>query len=57
MSPKSVRLMTAAALATSVFGASACVPLKGHQGYVIDSDLVNSVYQVMPLVGYNSLLT
>lgn len=41
MSPKSVRLMTAAALATSVFGASACVPLKGHQGYVIDSDLVN----------------
>lgn len=43
MSPKSVRLITAAALATSVFGASACVPLKGHQGYVIDSDLVNSV--------------
>lgn len=43
MSPKSVRLMTAAALATSVFGGSACVPLKAHQGYVIDSDLVNSV--------------
>jgi outer membrane protein assembly factor BamE (lipoprotein component of BamABCDE complex) len=43
MSPKSVRLMTAAALAASMFGASACVPLKAHQGYVIDSDLVNSV--------------
>lgn len=43
MSLKSVRLMTAAALAASVFGASACVPLKSHQGYVIDADLVNSV--------------
>jgi outer membrane protein assembly factor BamE (lipoprotein component of BamABCDE complex) len=43
MSLKSVRLMTAAALAACVFGASACVPLKSHQGYVIDADLVNSV--------------
>jgi outer membrane protein assembly factor BamE (lipoprotein component of BamABCDE complex) len=43
MSLKSVRLMTAVALATCVIGASACVPLKSHQGYVIDADLVNSV--------------
>jgi outer membrane protein assembly factor BamE (lipoprotein component of BamABCDE complex) len=43
MSPKSVRLMTAVALGVSLVGASACVPLKSHQGYVIDADLVNSV--------------
>ena len=43
MSPKSVRLMTAVVLAASVMGASACVPLKSHQGYVVDADLVNSV--------------
>lgn len=44
MSLKSVRQLTAAALlASCVIGASACVPLKSHQGYVIDADLVNSV--------------
>lgn len=44
MRPTSVRQLTAAALlATVVFGAGACVPLKSHQGYVIDTDLVNSV--------------
>jgi|UniRef100_UPI0035CC0215 outer membrane protein assembly factor BamE (lipoprotein component of BamABCDE complex) len=43
MSLKSVRLMTAVALAAALVGASACVPLKSHQGYVIDADLVNSV--------------
>jgi outer membrane protein assembly factor BamE (lipoprotein component of BamABCDE complex) len=44
MSLESVRQLTAAALlAACVFGASACVPLKSHQGYVIDADLVNSV--------------
>ena len=41
---KSVRQMTAVALlATVALGAGACVPLRSHQGYVIDPDLVNSV--------------
>lgn len=44
MSLKSVRQLTAAVLAATVIvGGSACVPLKSHQGYVIDPDLVNSV--------------
>lgn len=44
MSLKTVRQLTAAVLAaTIVVGGSACVPLKSHQGYVIDPDLVNSV--------------
>ena len=44
MSLKSVRQLTAAVLAaTIIVGGSACVPLKSHQGYVIDPDLVNSV--------------
>lgn len=39
-----VRRLSALALAAAiVFGASACVPLRSHQGYVIDADLVNSV--------------
>ena len=41
---KSVRQMTAVALLAMVgLGVSACVPLRSHQGYVIDPDLVNSV--------------
>lgn len=44
---KSVRPMTAvvpaAALAAVLLGAGACVPLRSHQGYVVDADLVNSV--------------
>lgn len=44
MSLKSVRQMTAAALLAAIaLGGSGCVPLKSHQGYVIDADLVNSV--------------
>ena len=44
MSPKSVRQLAAAVLlGTCVIGSSACVPLKTHQGYIIDPDLVNSV--------------
>ena len=40
----SVRQMTAPVLlAACVAGTSACVPLKSHQGYVVDADLVNSV--------------
>lgn len=39
-----VRRAVALALASAVlFGAGACVPLRSHQGYVIDADLVNSV--------------
>lgn len=37
----SVRLAVAAL--STVFLASACAPLRSHQGYVIDTDLVNSV--------------
>lgn len=41
---KSVRQLTAPVLlGACALGASACVPLKSHQGYVIDADLVNSV--------------
>lgn len=41
---KSVRQMTAVALLAAVgLSASACVPLRSHQGYIVDPDLVNSV--------------
>lgn len=41
---KSVRQSTAVALlAVVAIGASACAPLRSHQGYVVDPDLVNSV--------------
>lgn len=33
----------AALLIVAALGASACAPLKGHQGYVVDVDLINSV--------------
>ncbi|MDO7841349.1 outer membrane protein assembly factor BamE [Sphingomonas immobilis] len=39
----SARLLTSVALAAAVLPAGACVPLKSHQGYVIDNDLVASV--------------
>ncbi|MFC3579016.1 outer membrane protein assembly factor BamE [Sphingomonas hylomeconis] len=37
------RLMTTAALGLACVAAGACTPLKSHQGYIIDADLVNSV--------------
>jgi outer membrane protein assembly factor BamE (lipoprotein component of BamABCDE complex) len=41
--PRATRsLLTASLLAVSL-AASACAPLRSHQGYVIDADLVNSV--------------
>lgn len=43
MTAKPARLLTAAALAAALIGAGACAPLKSHQGYVVDADLVNSV--------------
>lgn len=41
--PRATRpLITASLIALSI-AASACAPLRSHQGYVIDADLVNSV--------------
>ncbi len=38
------RTLTATLLAIGVLGFSAgCTPLRGHQGYIVDPDLVNSV--------------
>lgn len=37
------RLALAAALGLTVLASGACTPLRSHQGYVIDADLVNSV--------------
>ena len=37
------RLVLAAALGAAAAAVGACTPLKGHQGYVVDADLVNSV--------------
>ena len=42
MSVIPARLMMGAALGL-VIAAGACTPLRSHQGYVIDADLVNSV--------------
>jgi len=39
----SARMMMGAALGLATIATGACVPLKTHQGYVIDTDLVNSV--------------
>ncbi|SOB78926.1 Beta-barrel assembly machine subunit BamE [Sphingomonas guangdongensis] len=33
----------AAVLALAALSAAACTPLRGHQGYIVDVDLVNSV--------------
>ena len=43
MSVKINRPARAAALALVLAAAAACTPLKSHQGYIIDADLVNSV--------------
>jgi outer membrane protein assembly factor BamE (lipoprotein component of BamABCDE complex) len=45
MTLKSARRMTALALAAVALGGAlgGCVPLRSHQGYIIDADLVNSV--------------
>ncbi|GAA0739159.1 outer membrane protein assembly factor BamE [Sphingomonas japonica] len=37
------RALLAAALGLAALGASACTPVRAHQGYVLDVDLVNSV--------------
>ena len=37
------RSMTALALGLACVAAGACTPLRSHQGYIIDADLVNSV--------------
>ncbi|MFZ5748529.1 MAG: outer membrane protein assembly factor BamE [Pseudomonadota bacterium] len=42
MSPISVRALALAG-ALVVLGTSACAPLRSHQGYVIDQDLVDSI--------------
>ncbi len=39
----SPRLPLVAALGVALVGASACTPLRSHQGYVMDADLVASV--------------
>ncbi|WP_082472537.1 outer membrane protein assembly factor BamE [Sphingomonas sp. Leaf357] len=43
MSVTKIRLMTIAALGLAAIAAGGCTPLKSHQGYIIDVDLVNSV--------------
>ena len=43
MSVVSARVMAAMALGLATIGASACTPLRSHQGYVLDVDLINSV--------------
>jgi len=40
---KAVRIMGLAAAMTGLALAGGCVPLRSHQGYIIDADLVNSV--------------
>jgi outer membrane protein assembly factor BamE (lipoprotein component of BamABCDE complex) len=39
----SARFLLTAAAGVALLAAGACSPLRGYQGYVIDSDLVNSV--------------
>jgi outer membrane protein assembly factor BamE (lipoprotein component of BamABCDE complex) len=41
--PFPVRPLILTAAGVALLGASACAPLRGHQGYVIDADLVNSI--------------
>ena len=43
MSVISARMLMGAALGLATIATGACTPLKGHQGYVIDVDLINSV--------------
>lgn len=43
MSVISARMLMGAALSLATIATGACTPLKGHQGYVLDVDLINSV--------------
>ena len=43
MSVISARMLMGAALGLATIATGACSPLKGHQGYVLDVDLINSV--------------
>ena len=43
MSVISARILMGAALGLATIATGACTPLKGHQGYVLDVDLINSV--------------
>ena len=43
MSVISARMLMGAALGLATIATGACSPLKGHQGYVVDVDLINSV--------------
>jgi len=43
MSVISARMLMGAALGLATIATGACAPLKGHQGYVLDIDLINSV--------------
>jgi outer membrane protein assembly factor BamE (lipoprotein component of BamABCDE complex) len=43
MSVISARLLMGAALGLATIATGACTPLRGHQGYVLDVDLINSV--------------
>ena len=43
MTVTKTRLMTIAALGLATIAAGACTPLRSHQGYIVDADLVNSV--------------
>ena len=39
----SARLTILSLVAAAAIGTGACTPLRGHQGYIVDVDLVNSV--------------
>lgn len=41
--PISFRLAGAAALIAATLGASACAPVRSHQGYVVDKELVDAI--------------
>src|SRR4051812_32250696 len=41
--PMSVPVRLAASAALLLLGATACAPIKSHQGYIIDKELVDSV--------------
>jgi outer membrane protein assembly factor BamE (lipoprotein component of BamABCDE complex) len=43
MSVMSIRLGLAAAIGLAAFSVGGCTAMRGHQGYIIDVDLVNSV--------------
>jgi outer membrane protein assembly factor BamE (lipoprotein component of BamABCDE complex) len=43
MSVISARMLMGAALGLATIATGACTPLRGHQGYVLDIDLINSV--------------